>query len=128
MFNHINHSIGIYIRAFLITDWRVMKAILLQLHRHSKWNSLWCLMGTYEVCTCTHLFFFTNYHIFILRQNISSWGKKITTEHFLLTVNSQFLLCTFYMLNIASHQRITVLLLNCVKYILNSIILMHNSV
>lgn len=76
MFNHINHSIGIYIRAFLITDWRVMKAILLQLHRHSKCNSLWCLMGTYEVCTCTHLFFFTNYHIFILRQNISSWGKK----------------------------------------------------
>lgn len=51
MFNHINHSIGIYIRAFLITDWRVMKAILLQLHRHSKCNSLWCLMGTYEVCT-----------------------------------------------------------------------------
>lgn len=76
MFNHINHSIGIYIRAFLITDWRVMKAILLQLHRHSKCNSLWCLMGTYEVCTCTHLFFFTNYHIFYSQTKYFKLGKK----------------------------------------------------
>lgn len=62
-------------------------------------------MITNEVCTCTHLFHFINYHIFILRQNISNWGKKSQLNIF-HNVNSQFVLYTFYMLNIASHQRI----------------------